>query len=127
MIDDPKKVFNDTAPPLIFIWNTFLNPSNRLVNESIGCNCPNVHPLNSSEWISCTVSLNSEKVLVISVGIPVVPPVGTVNTSPLPNPYPSLLISKSIILDPCPTITSTEALWPAPVVDDEEYTKGILL
>ena len=73
------------------------------------------------------VSLNSEKVLVISVGIPVVPPIGTVNISPLPNPYPSLLISKSIILYPCPTITSTEALWPAPVVDVDEYTKGILL
>ena len=127
MIDDPKKVFNDIASVLTFIWNTFLNPSNRLVNESIGCSCPNVHPLNSSEWISCIVSLNSEKVLVISVGIPVVPPVGTVNISPLPNPYPSRLISKSTILDPWPTMIFAEALCPAPVVEVEEYNKGILV
>ena len=71
--------------------------------------------------------LNSEKVLEVSVGIPVVPPVGIVNISPLPKPYPSLLISKSITLDPCPTIISAEALWPAPVVDADEYTSGILL
>ena len=56
----------------------------------------------------------------MSVGIPVVPPIGTVNISPLPNPYPSLLISKSTILDPCPTITFTEALCPAPVGDVDE-------
>ena len=56
------------------------------------------------------MSLNSEKVLEVSVGIPVVPPVGIVNISPLPKPYPSLLISKSITLDPCPTIISAEAL-----------------
>ena len=69
------------------------------------------------------VILNSEKDEV--VGIPVDPPIGTVNISPFPYPYPVFLIVKSITLDPWPTTISTTALVPTPTELPEEYCKGI--
>ena len=48
------------------------------------------------------------------VGIPVVPPTGTVKISSSPYPYPVFVISKSITLDPCPTTISIVACVPTP-------------
>ena len=60
------------------------------------------------------------------MGIPDVPPVGTVRISPLLNEYPKLFNSKPITLDPCPTTMFIFASVPTPDEDDE-YTSGILL
>ena len=47
------------------------------------------------------VNANSANILVVvSVGIPVVPPVGIVRISPLPYPNPKSLTSKLTTLDP---------------------------
>ena len=51
-----------------------------------------------------------------------VPPIATVKISPLPNPYPLLVISKSITLEPCPTTISTFASVPKPETEDDEYS-----
>ena len=76
----------------------FLDPSIKSLISSKTCNCPIDQPANLSLITSSMVILNSEKDEV--VGIPVDPPIGTVNISPFPNPYPVFLIVKSITLDP---------------------------
>ena len=53
------------------------------------------------------------------VGIPVSPPIGTVKICSTSYPYPVFVISKSIILDPCPTTISITAWVPKPLVDEE--------
>ena len=58
------------------------------------------------------------------VGIPVDPPVGIVNMSPLPYPYPVFLTSKSITLDPCPTTISIVAALPVPA-EPEVWVRAI--
>ena len=74
------------------------NPSIKSLISSKTCNCPMDQPANLSLITSSIVILNSEKDEV--VGIPVDPPIGTVNISPFPYPYPVFLIVKSITLDP---------------------------
>ena len=81
--------------------------------ESRTWSSPIDQPLNLSAKVFCTVnwnSLNNDPV----VGIPVAPPIGTVRICPSSYPYPVLIISKSITLDPCPTTILTLAAVPTP-------------
>jgi len=58
--------------------------------------------------------------------MPVRPPIGTVSFSPGLYPNPVLLISKDIMLDPCPTTTSIFAPLPTPL-ETELYVSAIPL
>ena len=88
-------------------------PSNWSSSLSRTWSSPIDHPVNSSTKVFCIVnwnSLNDDPV----VGIPVAPPIGTVKICPSTYPYPVLMISKSITLDPCPTTILTFACVPMP-------------
>ena len=112
LILDPLEAIIETIFPERDSGKDVLSPSINLSMLSKTSKVPKDHPVNLSVNILSIVTLNSWNEEV--VGIPDWPPNGIVKTSPTLYPYPVFFISKSIILDPCPTTTSTVALVPIP-------------
>ena len=93
--------------------NLVLLPLNLLSILSRTWSSPIVQPVNLSSVVFSISILNSLKETPV-VGMPIDPPTGNVRTWPSPYPYPVLVISKSIILDPWPTTILILACVPIP-------------
>ena len=99
----------------VFVWKELLSPSNWSSMESRTWSSPIDHPTNLSVKVFSILILNSlNDAPAPVVGIPVVPPIGTVKICSFPYPYPILIISKSITLDPWPTTILILAAVPTP-------------
>jgi len=76
---DPLPATIEVMTPSTSIGKLVLVPFTNFSTLSITCNSPTDHPVNSSLTISSISILNSSKVLLVSVGIPIVPPIATVS------------------------------------------------
>ena len=81
---DPLPATIEVTTPFNSIGKFVLDPLMNCSILSITWSSPTDHPVNSSVAMSSTVIWNSWKVLVVSVGIPTVPPMDTVRVSLLP-------------------------------------------
>ena len=86
-IVDPLFVLIVVWFPPIRIGNDFLFPSKSESIGSITWSDPTDHAINVSEYILSIDNWNSEKLNEVLVGIPMVPPIETVNTSFILYPY----------------------------------------
>ena len=79
LIFEPLAAAIEVTTPSTSIGKLVLVPSINFSTLSITCRTPRDHPENSSLAISSISILNSLNVLVVSVGIPIVPPIATVS------------------------------------------------
>ena len=112
-IGDPTDFWIAIISSFSFKLKVSLNPFIWLSKESRTWSSPNVHPEKVSPSIESTVIWNSLNVLLISVGIPAIPPTSKVRISPFWYPYPTDVSSKFNILDP--PLTTTFTLAPDPI------------